>query len=142
MKTPTAQIRHTRLARGLAGLAAALLALGATAVGAADKPASKDTCFWARNVTSFAAPDDHTVYVKVNQRDVYRLDLMISCPDVQFNQAVALQSSRGAGGSICGPLDAEIISHATGLGRQRCPVKTLTKLTPEEIAALPKHAKP
>jgi len=33
-------------------------------------------------------------------------------------------------------------AHATGLGAQHCPVKTLTKLTPAEIAALPKHAKP
>jgi hypothetical protein len=94
------------------------------------------------SVTSFAAPDDHTVYVKVNLHDVYRLDLMISCPDVNWNQRIALESSHGAGGSICNALDAEIISHATGLGRQRCPVKTLTKLTPEEVAALPKGAKP
>ncbi|HEY3948150.1 DUF6491 family protein [Phenylobacterium sp.] len=125
---------------------AAVLALGVAGAPfdshADSKPASKDVCFWARNVTSFAAPDDHTVYVRVNQRDVYRLDLMISCPDVNWNQAIALQSSHGAGGSICNALDAEIISHATGLGRQRCPVKTLTKLTPEEIATLPKGAKP
>jgi hypothetical protein len=125
--------------------AALLLALSAAAapslVWAADKP-SKDECFWARNVTSFAAPDDHTVYVKVNMHDVYRLDLMIACPDVDWNQRVALQSSNGAGGSICSPLDAEIISHATGLGRQRCPVKAMHKLTADEIAALPKRAKP
>ncbi|MBS0360856.1 MAG: hypothetical protein JSR98_05720 [Proteobacteria bacterium] len=126
---------------------AAILALGVGAAAQADqktdaKPASRDQCFWARNVTSFAAPDDHTVYVRVNQRDVYRLDLMIPCPDVNWNQRIALESSHGAGGSICNALDAEIISHATGLGRQRCPVKTLTKLTPEEAAALPKHAKP
>ena len=68
--------------------------------------------------------------------------LMIACPDVDWNQRVALQSSHGAGGSICGPLDAEIISHATGIGRQRCPVKAMHKLTPDEIAALPKKAKP
>ncbi|MGZ3403893.1 MAG: DUF6491 family protein [Phenylobacterium sp.] len=121
--------------------AALLLTLAAaSAAGATDKP--KDECFWARNVTSFAAPDDHTVYVKVNMHDVYRLDLMIACPDVDWNQRVALQSSHGAGGSICSPLDAEIISHATGLGRQRCPVKAMHKLTPDEIAALPKKAKP
>ena len=124
-------------------LAAALvLALGAaSAASAADKP-STDQCFWARNVTSFAAPDDHTVYVKVNQRDIFRLDLIIACPDVDWNQRVALQSSHGAGGSICSPLDAEIISHAQGIGRQRCPVKAMHKLTPDEIAALPKKAKP
>ena len=138
MKTPLA------LAASIAVLA--LGAAGAHADNKADdkpaKPASQDICFWARNVTSFAAPDDHTVYVQVNYREVYRLDLMISCPDVNWNQRIALESSHGAGGSICNALDAEIISHATGIGRQRCPVKTLTKLTPEQIAALPKGAKP
>jgi hypothetical protein len=129
----------TRIA--LAAATAALLTLAATAASAADTSAPNQ-CFWARNVTSFAAPDDHTVYVRVNLRDVYRLDLMVSCPDVDWNNRVALVSSHGAGGSICNALDAEIVSHATGIGRQRCPVKTLTKLTPEEIAALPKHAKP
>ena len=127
-------------------LAAALvLALGAasaaSAADKADKPAT-DQCFWARNVTSFAAPDDRTVYLKVNHRDIYRLDLMIACPDVDWNERVALESSRGAGGSICSPLDAKIISHAAGIGAQRCPVKAMHKLTPDEIAALPKRAKP
>jgi hypothetical protein len=135
MKTPVAR-----------ACAALLLALSAAAASpnvawAADTPRTND-CFWQRNVTSFAAPDDHTVYVKVNQRDVYRLDLMISCPDVDWNERVALVSSRGAGGSICGPLDAKIVSHATGIGAQSCPVKAMTKLTPAEIAALPKRAKP
>ena len=128
--------------------ASAVLAIGvAPIVSRADdkpdaKPAHTDTCFWARNVTGFAAPDDHTVYVRVGLHDVYRLDLMISCPDVDWNQRVALQSSRGAGGSICNALDAEIVSHAVGLGRQRCPVKAMHKLTPDEVAALPKKAKP
>ncbi|HLZ75285.1 DUF6491 family protein [Phenylobacterium sp.] len=121
---------------------ALLLALGAASAASAADKASNDQCFWARNVTSFAAPDDHTVYVKVNMHDVYRLDLMIACPDVDWNQRVALQSSHGAGGSICSPLDAEIISHAQGIGRQRCPVKAMHKLSADEIAALPKRAKP
>src|ERR1700744_746912 len=132
MKTPAL------LAAAALTLAAAAAPFAATA---ADKP-SADQCFWARNITSFAAPDDHTVYVKVGMRDVYKMDLMISCPDVDWNQRVALQSSRGAGGSICGSPDVEIISHATGLGHQRCPVKAMRKLTPDEIAALPKKAKP
>jgi hypothetical protein len=39
-------------------------------------------------------------------------------------------------------MDAEIITRAQGLGRQRCPISHMRKLTPEEIAALPKGAKP
>ena len=125
----------------LAFAAAALIGLGATAAKAADNP-DANQCFWARNVQSFAAPDDHTVYVRVSSRDIYRMDLLIPCPDVDWNQRVALRSSRGAGGSICNALDVDIVSHATGLGRQRCPVKALHKLTPAEIAALPKGARP
>jgi hypothetical protein len=127
----------------LAASVAALLALAATAAGGADnpaKPVAKNECFWTRNVTGFAAPDDHTVYVRVNYRDVYKLDLMVACPDVNWNQRIALVSRGGS--NICSAMDAEIVSHATGIGRQRCPVRTLTKLTPEEIAVLPKHAKP
>lgn len=133
MKTPA-------LAAALLLTFAAGAANAATDKAAADK--ANDQCFWARNVTSFAAPDDHTVYVKVNQHDVWRMDLMIACPDVDWNQRVALQSSHGAGGSICSPLDAEIISHAAGIGHQRCPVKAIRKLNADEIAALPKKAKP
>jgi hypothetical protein len=126
-----------------AAAAAALLAFMPALASAADKPGkpvAPRQCFWSRNITGFAAPDDHTVYVRVSFRDVYRLDLMIACPDVEWNQRIALVSRSGS--FICNALDAEIVSHATGLGPQRCPVKTLTKLTPAEIAALPKHAKP
>jgi hypothetical protein len=125
----------------LAACAAALLAFAATAAQAADKPA-KNECFWARNATSFAAPDDHTVYVQVNSRDVYKFDLMIPCLDIDWNQHLALESSGGSGGSICNGMDAQIVSHATGLGPQRCPIKHMRKLTPEEIAALPPRARP
>ena len=141
MKTPKAlAAAFAALVLGAAGAPQA--ADRPTDNGAGDKARHADQCFWARNVNSFAAPDDHTVYIRVGVRDVYRLDLMISCPDVDWNQRVALESSHGAGGSICNALDAEIVSHATGLGRQRCPVKTLTKLTPEQVAALPKRAQP
>jgi hypothetical protein len=39
-------------------------------------------------------------------------------------------------------MDAEVITHATGIGHQRCPVSAMHKLTPEEVAALPRRAKP
>ena len=119
--------------------AAALLALSAAAAHAADKPAAKNECFWARNVTSFAAPDDHTVYVRVNMRDVYKFDLLVSCPDIDWNQRLALKSTTD---SICSGMDAEIVTRAQGLGPQRCPISHMHKLTPEEIAALPRRARP
>ncbi|MFI4965420.1 MAG: DUF6491 family protein [Caulobacterales bacterium] len=123
-----------------AAVAAALLALGATAAAAADKPAPRNQCFWARNVSSFAAPDNRTLYVRVGVNQVYRFDMFAPCQDMDWNQRLALVS-RG-GDSICSGMDAEVISHATGLGRQRCAVRNMRKLTPQEVAALPRGSRP
>jgi hypothetical protein len=132
MKTPLA------LAAGVA----ALLALSATAASAADKPAKGSThneCFWTRNVDGFAAPDDHTLNVRVGVRDVYQFEMLGPCPDIDWNQRIALISRSGS--SICSGMDAEVVTHSP-IGPQRCAVRSVRKLTPEEIAALPPRAKP
>jgi len=121
---------------------AALLVGGASPVALAKPKASyqKDQCFYTNNVTSFAAPNDQTLYVRVGNRDVYRFDMFGHCPDIDWNQRLALVS-RGSSW-ICNGMDAEVITHSAGIGRQRCPVEHMQKLTPEEVAALPKRAKP
>ena len=130
------------------GALTAVFALAAVQpAAAADKPApdkaaaakSARACFFTRDVNSFSAADDRTVYVKVGVKDVYRLDLFNPCPDIDWNWSIALQSH----GSdwICSPLDATIIARSP-IGPQRCEVNKVTKLTPEEVAALPKKARP
>ena len=127
------------------GALTAVFALAATQpAAAADKsPAAagktRQACFFARDVNSFSAAGDRTVYVRVGVRDVYRLDLFNSCPDIDWNWSIGLQSH----GSdwICSPLDATIIARSP-IGPQRCEVDKVTKLTPEEVAALPRRARP
>jgi hypothetical protein len=127
----------------LAALLAATAASGAVALepdAALAKPAqSHRDCFWSRSVSSFAAPNENVVYLRVGVRDVYEADLFGPCPDVDWNQAIAL-ISRGSS-FICSGLDAEIVTHST-IGPQRCPVRNIRKLTPAEVAALPKRAIP
>lgn len=130
-------------------LAAALL-LVLVATGPACAADSKGTggtggsagrqCFYARNVNGFAAQSDRIVNVRVGVRDVYQFELFAPCPDVRWNQALGLQT-RGGSNFICSGLDAEIISR-TPIGPQRCPVTNIRKLTPEEVAALPRGARP
>ena len=86
---------HLALAAG----AAAFLALSAAAAGAADNPAKprpRNECFWTRNANGFAAADEHTLNVRVNSRDVYQFEFMGRCPDIDWNQRIALVS-RGGG---------------------------------------------
>ena len=128
------------------GALAAVLALAAAQpAAAADKPADKGgkperACFYARNVSSYSAADDRTVYVRVGVKEVYRLDLFNPCLDIDWTWKIALVSH----GSdwICEPMDATIIVDRSPIGPQRCEVAKVTKLTPEAIAALPRKARP
>jgi Family of unknown function (DUF6491) len=122
----------------LAASAAALLALSAMPA-AAKSPQAQNQCFWTRNVDGFAAPDEHTLNVRVGVRDVYQFQMLGPCPDIDWNQRLALVSRGGS--NICTGMDAEVITH-TQIGPQRCAVRGVRKLTPEEIAALPPRARP
>ena len=131
----------TAIAAGIA----ALLTLGAAASTPAlakDKApgaSAQHACFFTRNADGFAAPDDKTLYVRVGVRDVYKFEMFGTCPDIDWNQRLALVSR--ASSSICTGMDAEVITHSP-IGPQRCPVRNVQKLTPEEVAALPPKARP
>ena len=47
--------------------------------------ASKDNaCFFQRDVSSFSAAGEHTVYLRVGVNDYYRLDLTSDCQNLDF----------------------------------------------------------
>lgn len=101
------------------------------------KPARQ--CFWANRVNNFASADDRTINVRVGVKDVYQFEMLGRCPDVDWSNQIAIVS-RGTN-SICSGMDAEIVAPSP-IGPQRCAVRNVRKLTPAEIAALPRRAKP
>lgn len=103
------------------------------------KAPARKQCFWTRQVNGFASNDNRIVNVRVGVNDIYQFEMFGRCEDVDWNNRIAIVS-RGSD-YICTGLDAEIISPST-IGPQRCPVKTVRKLTPEEVKALPKRARP
>ena len=106
---------------------------------AAQQPISARQCFWSHQVNSFAAQGDRLVNLRVGVKDYFQLELMGPCPDMDWTQKIALVSRGGS--TICSGLDAEIVTPSP-IGPQKCPVKSVRKLTPTEVAALPKGAKP
>ena len=119
--------------------------IAAPPLAAVAQPAHADSgkaeqCFLGANVDGFNAPDDHTVYLSANVHDVYRLDLMGSCTGLSFREGIGLERTPGSSW-ICSPLDATIIYNDHGI-HQRCPVTAIHKLTPAELAALPKKDRP
>jgi uncharacterized protein DUF6491 len=104
-----------------------------------EEPKSQRQCFWTRQINNFASDDERIVNVRVGVKDVYQFEMLGRCQNVDWTQKIAVRS-RGSD-YICTGLDAEIIS-PTPIGPERCPVSKIRKLTPAEVAALPKRAKP
>ncbi|WP_340646099.1 DUF6491 family protein [Phenylobacterium sp.] len=117
-------------------IAALTLLTGATAAAAK----SPRTCFPARNVSNYAVVNETTLNIRVGVRDVYQLNLMGICPDIGSQNRIAIKS-RGSS-LVCSPLDATIVAEGPFGRLQRCEVRGMRKLTPEEIALLPSREKP
>jgi hypothetical protein len=132
----------THLGRfALAGLAAATLASTAQADSPAD-PAPKParTCFSLSDWQGWSAPDRDTLYMKVRNRDVYRVELshgtnQLTSPGVHLVSVV-----RGID-QVCRPHDLDL-RVSDGMFAMPIMAKSITKLTKEEIAALPKRDRP
>lgn len=131
--------RFAAAALGVAALGLAVPQAATAQAPAESKAKPKRQCFWTSQVNNFAAQDDRVVNVRVGVKDVYRLEIFGTCPEIDWTQKIALVSRPGS--TICTGLDAELIV-PSAIGPQRCPVRTVRKLTPAEVAALPPKAKP
>lgn len=105
-------------------------------------PKPRPSCFWTNRIENFAAVDQQNLYLRVGIHDVYRAKLFATCLQLDWVHHLALVSHGSS--MICeGPnLDVDVVVRDVGLGRQRCPVTEIRKLTPDEVAALPKGARP
>ena len=125
-------------------LTALSLAASAPAPGspAAASPPKHPACFWTHSISSFAAgSDDETLYLKVGVKDVYELKLFNNCFDIGWVQHIALRSRFSS--NICeGTGNNAEVYVPGGAFRERCPVTDIRKLTPDEVAALPKNSRP
>ncbi len=115
----------------LAALAAA------TGFGASAQPATKDSCIWTRDLRNHTVGDAHTLYFDVGGRSVYRVTTSDSClAGVTSSDPIVLRD-RASTGRLCDKLDWDISVRGA-----RCIVSGVSRLTPEEANALPKHVKP
>ena len=130
----------------LIGLAIAA-GLSATAASAAQgdapakavKPARQ--CFYLSDWRGWTAPDKDTLYMKVRGRDVYRVDLSWGSNQLTWPGSHLVSIVRGSD-SICNPLDLDLrVSDGMGFSTP-IRAKTITKLTPEQVKAIPKKYQP
>jgi hypothetical protein len=118
--------------------AAALLPLAAHAAGA-----SNQNCFLSRDWESWTAPGSADfIVLRVNLHDYYRIDLTPGTHVRKDPDRFLVNRLRGSNW-ICGPLDLdlELADHQSGF-RQPLIARSLRKLTPQEVAAIPPKERP
>ena len=123
----------------IAVLALAAAGCGPThPAGVASAGTSGRQCFIASSVNSFHAINDDSVIVTVGANRYYQLDIIGTCPEIDWSLSVALRSTSGSSW-VCEGLDAEFLVPSPS-GAQRCPVVGVHPLTPEAAkAAMARH---
>jgi len=113
-----------------------------SATSKAAKP--ENQCFLITQFEDWRAPDDKTMYIRVNLNEYFRIGMSGECPELTYPDPHLITVWRGTN-EACGPLDWDLkVADGSGPGSFAVPciVKSQTRLTPAEVAAIPKKYKP
>lgn len=115
---------------------AALALLAAPAVSHA-----ADSCFRMSQLQSTRPDGDRRIYARVGVNTFYRIDLAHRCSSLPYADNGLVLVPAGGNDLICRPLDLDLKVNDHG-ALEPCIIQSITRLTPEEAAAIPKKAKP
>jgi hypothetical protein len=126
-------------------IAAAAASLGLTGVAhAATAPADAKNatrnCFLSRDWQDWRGATPDKIYFRINIHDIYQVDLSGGSNMVTDPSNHLISHQRGSSW-ICGPLDLDL-KISDGHIIEPLFVKALTKLTPEQVALIPKKDLP
>jgi hypothetical protein len=138
-------IMRRGISNGFGCLAAGLVATSAMLGGAAcAAPADTNgrNCFTVNDWHGWSSPSPGVLYLAVGFRDVYKAELSQPVPGLNQPDTVVISDETGLQ-TICSAVDLHLIlTHRGGGGRRGLIVKSLTKLTPDQIAAIRKRDRP
>jgi hypothetical protein len=121
-------------------LAAATLAL-ATGAASAQTSQPQRQCFAFPSVRGTQPVGDTALNIRVNTKDVWRLTLAVPCPGLRQASRVLDFQPTASGSAICNAGDLRLGVNIAG-SRTECFTDKLTKLTPDEVAALAPRDRP
>ena len=127
----------------IVSLALVTTALLATMVRAQpEAPRGGGACFFSRDFQQWRAPDPNTILIRVGVNRFFRLDLTAPCRTLQFPDAHLVTTFRGSD-TVCSPLDWDLrVSQSPAGITEQCIVRSMTQLTPEQVASIPPRFRP
>ena len=123
-------------------LAAALLTASFPSQAQNSQPSqSGGACFYFNQFESWRAPDDKTILIRVGLSRFYRLDLGGRCGGITRASSHLVNRVQGTT-LICRALDWNLAVVDSAGFEQRCIVKSMTNLNPDEVASIPDKFRP
>lgn len=120
--------------------AVAALGLAGAAQAAAPDAKPKTSCFFTRNWDGWRSPDENTIYLRVNVRDIWKIDLASGSSLLTWPDSHLINEVRGTD-SVCSPIDLDL-KVANDHIVEPLFIKAITRLTAEQVAAIPKKFLP
>jgi hypothetical protein len=132
-------LRTAQVLRAGIGLGAAMAALGATLPVAEAQPAASPSpsCIRTSQIENTRMVHSRVLYIRTSGRTFYRMDFSSDC-DSDSNGPLIIHPVDNSG-EFCSAIGVNINVRETG---QRCMPSQLTKLTPDEVAQIPKKDLP
>ena len=132
----------------IAAVLATIFARGAqghTAAGnKADREDGKGGCFYINQLQGNHPLGDRAVIFRANVSDFYRMDFAQRCEELTYPEPKLILTPVGGIGLICRALDLDVKVGEQGPGSFPVPCipSSLHKMTPAEVAAVPKKDLP
>jgi hypothetical protein len=98
-------------------------------------------CFRSHDIRNHTVADDRTLLLNVAGRDTYRVTVDSSCVAGAWDSDPIVTREPPGASIICKPIDMDLAIHRDGF-TNRCIVDSIVKMTPEELAAIPKKKRP
>lgn len=98
-------------------------------------------CFRSTDIRNHTFADKNTLLIDVRDRDTYRVTMVGSCLAGAIPSDPIITRSPPGSIIICKPIDMDVAVGKQGFTTP-CIVDSIVKMSPEEVAALPKKLKP
>ncbi len=98
-------------------------------------------CIRSSDIRNHTIADRNTLLVSVRGKDTYRITMSGACLAGAMSSDPIITRSPPGSPIICKPIDLDIAISHSGFPSQ-CIVDSIVKMSPEEVAALPRKLKP
>ena len=103
--------------------------------------APNSSCFRMRDVGNHSVADAKTIYLSVRQKQVFKLSMKGSCLATATNSDPLITEIRGGSDTVCRPIDLDLKVDMGGMASP-CIIDKIEKLSPEQVATIPKKLRP